>query len=177
MSTDPRPDNYIPGRPFLTLLHKEVRRFLRVSSQTVFTPIITASLYLFIFGATLGTVGFGRIGQAVARRARGFHMNVLAVRSPGQSLESPEFSETAGIDGEASDIPPVRFVDLPTALAQSDFVSLHVPLTFRTQHMIGEPEFQAWSSIAARYAPSIPLLLCCDMVLLRLLPGPWPWLD
>ena len=95
-----------------------------------------------IFGATLGIVGFGRIGQAVARRARGFHMNVLAVRSPGQSLESPESSETAGIDGEASDIPSVRFVDLPTALAQSDFVSLHVPLTFRTQHMIGEPEFQ-----------------------------------
>ena len=54
MSTDPRPDNYIPGRPFLTLLYKEVRRFLRVSSQTVVTPIITASLYLFIFGATLG---------------------------------------------------------------------------------------------------------------------------
>lgn len=38
----------------MTLLQKEVRRFLRVSSQTVFTPIITASLYLFIFGATLG---------------------------------------------------------------------------------------------------------------------------
>jgi ABC-2 type transport system permease protein len=54
MANDLRPDNYIPGRPFLTLLQKEVRRFLRVSSQTVFTPIITASLYLFIFGATLG---------------------------------------------------------------------------------------------------------------------------
>ncbi len=54
MSANSRPDNYIPGRPFLTLLHKEVRRFLRVSSQTIFTPIITASLYLFIFGATLG---------------------------------------------------------------------------------------------------------------------------
>lgn len=40
--------------PFFTLLQKEVRRFLRVSSQTVATPIITASLYLFIFGATLG---------------------------------------------------------------------------------------------------------------------------
>jgi len=95
-----------------------------------------------IFGATLGIVGFGRIGQAVARRARGFHMNVLAVRSPRQNREAPKSSETARINGEASDIPPVRFVDLPTALAQSDFVSLHVPLTFRTQHMIGEPEFQ-----------------------------------
>ncbi len=54
MMADPRPDNYIPGRPFMTLLYKEIRRFLRVASQTVFTPIITASLYLFIFGATLG---------------------------------------------------------------------------------------------------------------------------
>jgi glyoxylate reductase len=95
-----------------------------------------------IFGATLGIVGFGRIGQAVAWRARGFHMNVLAVRSPRQERESPKSSETAGINGEASDIPPARFVDLPTALTHSDFVSLHVPLTFRTQHMIGEPEFQ-----------------------------------
>jgi len=51
---EPRLDGYIPGRPFLTLLHKEIRRFLRVASQTLVTPIITASLYLFIFGATLG---------------------------------------------------------------------------------------------------------------------------
>lgn len=95
-----------------------------------------------IFGATLGIVGFGRIGQAVARRARGFQMNVLAVRSPRQSRESPEASENAWINSETSDMPHVTFVDLPTALEQSDFVSLHVPLTFRTQHMIGEPEFQ-----------------------------------
>jgi glyoxylate reductase len=95
-----------------------------------------------IFGATLGIVGFGRIGQAVARRAGGFHMKVLAVRSPRQNRESPESSEAMGINGEAWDMPPVGFVDLPTALAQSDFVSLHVPLTFRTQYMIGEPEFQ-----------------------------------
>lgn len=40
--------------PFYTLLQKEIRRFLRVSSQTLVTPVITASLYLFIFGATLG---------------------------------------------------------------------------------------------------------------------------
>jgi len=40
--------------PFYTLLQKEVRRFLRVASQTLVTPVITASLYLFIFGATLG---------------------------------------------------------------------------------------------------------------------------
>lgn len=45
---------FIPWLPFFTLLQKEVRRFLRVASQTLLTPIITASLYLFVFGATLG---------------------------------------------------------------------------------------------------------------------------
>ncbi len=43
-----------PWLPFLTLLQREVLRFFRVSVQTVLTPIITASLYLFVFGATLG---------------------------------------------------------------------------------------------------------------------------
>lgn len=45
---------FIPWLPFVTLLQKEVRRFCRVASQTLLTPIITASLYLFVFGATLG---------------------------------------------------------------------------------------------------------------------------
>ena len=45
---------FIAWLPFFTLLQKEVRRFWRVSSQPVAPPIITASLYLFIFGATLG---------------------------------------------------------------------------------------------------------------------------
>jgi ABC-2 type transport system permease protein len=48
------PPPYNSWLPFLTLLQKEVRRFFRVASQTVMAPIITASLYLFVFGATLG---------------------------------------------------------------------------------------------------------------------------
>ena len=53
MSTNPqRP--FVSWLPFYTLLQKEIRRFLRVASQTLVTPVITASLYLFIFGATLG---------------------------------------------------------------------------------------------------------------------------
>jgi len=48
------PPAFIPWLPFYTLLQKEVRRFLRVASQTLVTPVITAALYLFIFGATLG---------------------------------------------------------------------------------------------------------------------------
>ncbi|MBN1140774.1 MAG: ABC transporter permease [Deltaproteobacteria bacterium] len=43
-----------PWLPFLTLLKREVLRFLRVSFQTLLAPVITASLYLFVFGATLG---------------------------------------------------------------------------------------------------------------------------
>lgn len=46
--------HYNRWQPFLTLTQKEIRRFLRVSSQTLLAPIISASLYLFIFGATLG---------------------------------------------------------------------------------------------------------------------------
>ncbi len=45
---------FSPWLPFLTLLQREILRFLRVSVQTILTPIITASLYLFVFGATLG---------------------------------------------------------------------------------------------------------------------------
>ena len=49
------PDNkYYPWLPFVTLLRKEILRFMRVASQTLLTPIVTASLYLFVFGATLG---------------------------------------------------------------------------------------------------------------------------
>jgi len=49
-----RPPCFVPWLPFVTLLKKEVLRFLRVSFQTLLAPIVTASLYLFVFGATLG---------------------------------------------------------------------------------------------------------------------------
>lgn len=52
--SDSRLPDFIPWLPFYTLFQKEVRRFLRVASQTLVTPVITAALYLFIFGATLG---------------------------------------------------------------------------------------------------------------------------
>lgn len=50
-----QPDNRFYSRlPFVTLLRKEILRFRRVSTQTLLAPIVTASLYLFVFGATLG---------------------------------------------------------------------------------------------------------------------------
>ncbi|MBQ9527476.1 MAG: D-glycerate dehydrogenase [Fretibacterium sp.] len=80
-----------------------------------------------ITGRTLGIVGAGRIGRNFARKAHhGFDMKVLyAGRHP-----SPEFeAETEG-----------RFVPLEELLRTSDFVSLHVPLTPETKHLIGAKE-------------------------------------
>lgn len=78
-----------------------------------------------IGGATLGIVGYGRIGQAVARRASGFGMRIL-VYSPTYQPDSTD--------------PAVEQVGLPTLLADSDFISLHVPLTEETYHLIGAEE-------------------------------------
>jgi len=76
-----------------------------------------------VHGATLGIVGFGRIGQAVARRALGFDMTVL------YSNRSAVADDIAG---------PLRAqrVDLDDLLARSDFVSLNVSLTAETRHLI-----------------------------------------
>lgn len=77
-----------------------------------------------VWGATLGIVGLGRIGTAVARRARGFHMRVLYHdRARRPDLEAELGLECAGLD------------DL---LAQADFISLHTPLTPETHHLVGE---------------------------------------
>jgi phosphoglycerate dehydrogenase-like enzyme len=76
-------------------------------------------------GKTLGIFGFGRIGQAVARRAAGFNMRVLA-HTPHPSPE----------------IKGVEFVSLETLLEESDFVSLHAALTSSTRGMIGEPQLR-----------------------------------
>jgi phosphoglycerate dehydrogenase-like enzyme len=75
-----------------------------------------------VTGATLGIVGLGRIGKAVARRAAGFDMRVLAY--------SRHLS-----DEEAHRVGAQR-VDLGDLLRQSDFVSLHCPLTPETRHLI-----------------------------------------
>jgi lactate dehydrogenase-like 2-hydroxyacid dehydrogenase len=87
-------------------------------------------LGLDVHGATLGIVGYGQIGQAVARRAHGFGMRVLQVSRSGRS---DEHSTSA---------------DLATLLAESDVVTLHVPLTSQTRHLIGAKELAAMKSTA-----------------------------
>jgi len=79
----------------------------------------------------LGIVGYGRIGSAVARRAIGFDMDVVAY-DPHNS---------AGIEADAANpLLNVRAVSLEELLRTSDFVSLHPLLTPETKHMIGEAQ-------------------------------------
>ena len=76
---------------------------------------------------TLGIYGFGHIGQAMARRARGFSMRVIY----HSSRRAPE-----AVERELG----AQYVDRETLLAESDFLSLHVPLTAATRHLIGTSE-------------------------------------
>lgn len=72
--------------------------------------------------STIGIVGAGRIGQAVGRRAKGFDMKILYCSGSAK----PEFEAETG----------AKRVELDTLLGESDFVSLHVPLTDKTRNMI-----------------------------------------
>lgn len=81
-----------------------------------------------VWGKTLGIVGFGRIGRAMARRASGFQMKVIytdAVRAP-EAMEKELKAE---------------FREMNTLLAESDFVSLHVPLLPETRGLFDAPKF------------------------------------
>ncbi|HIP88337.1 MAG TPA: D-glycerate dehydrogenase [Anaerolineales bacterium] len=77
-----------------------------------------------VWGKTIGIVGLGRIGTAVARRARGFAMRVLY----HSRSRKPDLEAELGVE----------YTPLEDLLAQADFVSLHCPLTPETHHLIDE---------------------------------------
>jgi glyoxylate reductase len=81
----------------------------------------TTDLARDVYGATLGLVGYGRIAQQVARRAEGFSMTVLHHTRTDRGV--------AGYRANLNDL-----------LAESDIVSIHVPLTPQTRHLIGASE-------------------------------------
>ncbi|HEY6169823.1 MAG TPA: hydroxyacid dehydrogenase [Verrucomicrobiae bacterium] len=83
-------------------------------------------------GKTLAIVGFGRIGRLVAARVRAFHMQV-AVYDPYLTAEK------AGITDSGVAFHP----NLEDALAQADFVTVHLPLTPETKHLFGAKKFAA----------------------------------
>lgn len=77
-----------------------------------------------VWGATLGIIGLGRIGAAVARRARGFAMHILYY----DTTRKPELERELGVE----------YAPFQELLARSDFVSLHCPLMPETHHLIDE---------------------------------------
>lgn len=88
-----------------------------------------------IWGAALGIVGLGRIGQAVARRGRGFNMRLL-YNDPVR--QSRQVEEELGVE----------YVSKHELLEQSDFVTLHCALTPETRHLIAAADLQAMKPTA-----------------------------
>ena len=81
-----------------------------------------------VHDTTLGIIGIGRIGRAVARRARAFNMRLI-------------YSDPIPLKPEAERELGLRRVELAELLEVSDFISVHVPLTEETRHLIGAEQF------------------------------------
>jgi glyoxylate reductase len=81
-----------------------------------------------VWGKTLGIVGFGRIGRAVARRASGFQMKVI-------------YTDAQRVSQDVETALNAEFRDFNTLLADSDFVSVHVPLLKETRGLFDAPKF------------------------------------
>jgi glyoxylate reductase len=88
-----------------------------------------------VHGKTLGVLGFGRIGRAVARRARGFDMRVL-------------YHDVARAAPDVERELKATYVDKDTLLRESDFVSLHVLLSPETRHLIDERALRSMKKTA-----------------------------
>lgn len=82
----------------------------------------------------LGIAGLGRIGKAVAKRARGFDMNIIY----SDVKRDPDFEKAFG----------ATYVDKDTLIRESDFLTMHVPLTDETRHYIGAKELKAMKKTA-----------------------------
>ena len=104
----------------------EAKQYIQAGKWRTWHPTVLSGQD--IYGATLGIVGCGRIGKAMARRAAGFNMRLLV-----NSLEDAD--EISAIGGEK--------VSLDELLRESDFISLHVPLTDDTYHLISTRELSA----------------------------------
>jgi glyoxylate reductase len=83
---------------------------------------------------TLGIIGFGRIGQAVFKRSKGFDMRVVA----HDPFQKEAIERTEGVE----------YRELPDLLRESDFITLHTSLSEKTRHLIGEREFSTMKPTA-----------------------------
>jgi len=87
-----------------------------------------------VYGKTLGIIGAGRIGQAVARRAKGFNMRIIYT----SRARKPDFEREYN----------AKFVSFEELLKESDYITLHIPLTKETYHIIGEKELKMMKNTA-----------------------------
>jgi glyoxylate reductase len=87
-----------------------------------------------VWGKKLGIIGFGRIGQSVARRAKGFGMEILY----HNRSRNPEAEKELD----------ARYLELDELLETADLISIHTPLTDETRHLIGERELKKMKSSA-----------------------------
>ena len=97
----------------------EGERYVRDGKWKTWGPMLLLGIEM--KGTTLGLVGFGRIGKAMVRRAVGFDMRVIYY-DPSETKQDPDVKATS--------------VDFETLLEESDFISLHTPLTPDTHHLI-----------------------------------------
>lgn len=88
-----------------------------------------------VSGKTLGIIGLGKIGRVVAKRASGFNMPVI-------------YHNRRRIPPEEERALNARYVDMETVISEADFVSLHVPLTDQTRHLVGERELMTMKPTA-----------------------------
>lgn len=111
----------------------EADRYVRAGKWVGWTPELM--LGQDVYGKTLGIIGLGRIGAAVAKRAQGFAMKVIYtdIRRLPPAVEAQH---------------NLNFLPKRDLLQEADFVTLHVPLTPETRHLIGAPELRLMKNSA-----------------------------
>ncbi|MCC8438102.1 D-glycerate dehydrogenase [Brevibacillus sp. M2.1A] len=110
----------------------EANRFLLQGEWTSWSPTLMAGQN--VYGSTLGIIGMGRIGEAVARRAKGFGMRILY---HNRNRKTQAEQETGA-----------RYADLAELLQESDYVVLLTPLTEDTRMLMGEKQFSLMKGTA-----------------------------
>ncbi|QDS37941.1 2-hydroxyacid dehydrogenase [Brevibacillus brevis] len=110
----------------------EANRFLLQGEWTAWSPNLMAGQN--VYGSTLGIIGMGRIGEAVARRAKGFGMRIV-YHNRNRKLQAEQ--ETGA-----------RYADLAELLQESDYVVLLTPLTEDTRMLMGEKQFSLMKETA-----------------------------
>ncbi|WP_341778785.1 2-hydroxyacid dehydrogenase family protein [Levilactobacillus sp. HBUAS70063] len=119
----------------ITLAHRMVEgdKLMRTKGFDGWSPLFFLGHEL--SGKTLGIVGMGQIGQAVAKRMKAFDMNII-------------YSQRTRLDPAIEAQFDAKFVSLEELIKTSDVLSLHCPLNDQTHHMIGAPQFKQMKSSA-----------------------------